>query len=169
MESSGQDSPRPHGARRRGAPGRAATMRSVTTWSDRVPDRDGIKSVVNDICFKPDGTQLVAAVGNRAEIAVLFVRAEAFYQEHTPQHVCAFVCPHRLTASATPVSIRSTRLVLSTAAATPALNLRHARASQFPATRNRGGVLAAGLTWPAPAACQSSHRLAAVAANVDVR
>ena len=28
-------------------------MRSVTTWSDRVPDRDGIKSVVNDICFKP--------------------------------------------------------------------------------------------------------------------
>ena len=40
-------------------------MRSVTTWSDRVPDRDGIKSVVNDICFKPDGTQLVAAVGNR--------------------------------------------------------------------------------------------------------
>eukprot|EP01046_Picozoa_sp_COSAG06_P080482 COSAG06_NODE_27765_length_587_cov_0.573770_2_plen_110_part_00 len=40
-------------------------MRSVTTWSDRVPDRDGIKSVVNDLCFKPDGTQLVAAVGNR--------------------------------------------------------------------------------------------------------
>ena len=56
-------------------------MRSVTTWSDRVPDRDGIKSVVNDICFKPDGTpQPVAAIGNRAEIAVLFVRAEAFYQ-----------------------------------------------------------------------------------------
>jgi len=42
-------------------------MRSVTTWSDRVPDRDGIKSVVNDICFKPDGTQLVAAVGNRVQ------------------------------------------------------------------------------------------------------
>ena len=40
-------------------------MRSVTTWSDRVPDRDGIKSVVNDLAFKPDGTQLVAAVGNR--------------------------------------------------------------------------------------------------------
>ena len=40
-------------------------IRSVTTWSDRVPDRDGIKSVVNDLAFKPDGTQLVAAVGNR--------------------------------------------------------------------------------------------------------
>ena len=40
-------------------------MRSVTTWSDRVPDRDGIKCVVNDLAFKPDGTQLVAAVGNR--------------------------------------------------------------------------------------------------------
>ena len=42
-------------------------MRSVTTWPGRVPDRDGIKSVVNDICFKPDGTQLVAAVGNRVQ------------------------------------------------------------------------------------------------------
>ena len=42
-------------------------MRSVTTWSDRVPDRDGTKSVANDICFKPDGTQPVAAIGNRVQ------------------------------------------------------------------------------------------------------
>jgi intraflagellar transport protein 122 len=40
-------------------------MRSVVTWSDRLPDRDGIKSVVNDLAFRPDGAQLVAAVGNR--------------------------------------------------------------------------------------------------------
>jgi intraflagellar transport protein 122 len=40
-------------------------MRTVVAWTDRVPDRDGIKSVVNDVCFRPDGSQLVAAVGNR--------------------------------------------------------------------------------------------------------
>ena len=49
-------------------------MRSVTTWSDRVPDRDGIKSVVNDLAFKPDGTQLVAAVGNRVLVYDAVVR-----------------------------------------------------------------------------------------------
>ena len=60
-------------------------MRSVTTWSDRVPDRDGIKSVVNDICFKPDGTQLVAAVGNRVQ-RLLFVCASRsiLSREHSP-------------------------------------------------------------------------------------
>eukprot|EP01051_Picozoa_sp_SAG22_P018253 SAG22_NODE_3022_length_2017_cov_2.015120_1_plen_377_part_00 len=40
-------------------------MRSVVTWSDRLPDRDGIESVVNDLAFRPDGAQIVAAVGNR--------------------------------------------------------------------------------------------------------
>mmetsp|Transcript_3049 Transcript_3049/g.4655 ORF Transcript_3049/g.4655 Transcript_3049/m.4655 type:complete len:1198 (+) Transcript_3049:84-3677(+) len=40
-------------------------MRAVIAWSDKVPDRDGVKSVVYDIAFRPDGTQLVAAVGNR--------------------------------------------------------------------------------------------------------
>eukprot|EP00899_Mesostigma_viride_P007013 jgi/Mesvir1/16312/Mv12764-RA.1 len=40
-------------------------MRAVVAWSDKVPDRDGVKSVCYDIAFKPDGTQLVAAVGSR--------------------------------------------------------------------------------------------------------
>eukprot|EP00741_Cyanophora_paradoxa_P007206 tig00001094_g6972.t1 len=40
-------------------------MRAVIAWSDKVPDRDGVKSIVYDIAFRPDGTQLVAAVGNR--------------------------------------------------------------------------------------------------------
>jgi hypothetical protein len=33
-------------------------MRTVVAWTDRVPDRDGIKSVVNDVCFRPDGSQV---------------------------------------------------------------------------------------------------------------
>eukprot|EP00898_Chlorokybus_atmophyticus_P005973 jgi/Chlat1/6377/Chrsp44S05756 len=40
-------------------------MRAVIAWSDQVPDRDGVKSVCYDIAFRPDGTQLVAAVGSR--------------------------------------------------------------------------------------------------------
>ena len=42
-----------------------AAMRTVVTWSDRVPEKDGVKSCVYDIAFRPDGTQLVAAVGSR--------------------------------------------------------------------------------------------------------
>eukprot|EP00240_Pyramimonas_obovata_P000052 CAMPEP_0118949464 /NCGR_PEP_ID=MMETSP1169-20130426/49666_1 /TAXON_ID=36882 /ORGANISM="Pyramimonas obovata, Strain CCMP722" /LENGTH=1253 /DNA_ID=CAMNT_0006896109 /DNA_START=163 /DNA_END=3921 /DNA_ORIENTATION=+ len=40
-------------------------MRAVVTWSDKVPDRDGIKSVCYDVAFKPDGTHLVTGVGSR--------------------------------------------------------------------------------------------------------
>eukprot|EP00854_Cymbomonas_tetramitiformis_P014886 gene14886-17599_t len=40
-------------------------MRAVVAWSDKVPDRDGVKSVCYDIAFKPDGTQLVTGVGSR--------------------------------------------------------------------------------------------------------
>jgi len=43
-------------------------MRAVVAWSDRVPDRDGVKSVCYDIAFKPDGTQLVTGVGSRVLI-----------------------------------------------------------------------------------------------------
>jgi len=40
-------------------------MRAVVAWSDKVPDRDGVKSICYDIAFKPDGTQLVTGVGSR--------------------------------------------------------------------------------------------------------
>lgn len=41
------------------------TMRTIVAWTDKVPERDGVKSCVYDIVFKPDGSQLVAAVGSR--------------------------------------------------------------------------------------------------------
>ena len=40
-------------------------MRSVIAWSDNVPERDGVLNTVWDIAFRPDGSQLVVAVGNR--------------------------------------------------------------------------------------------------------
>ncbi|CEG41209.1 intraflagellar transport protein 122 homolog [Plasmopara halstedii] len=40
-------------------------MRSVLAWSDKVPERNGEKFVVQDLAFKPDGSQVVAAVGTR--------------------------------------------------------------------------------------------------------
>ena len=40
-------------------------MRTTLTWSDKVPERDGVTSVCHSVCFSPDGSQLLAAVGNR--------------------------------------------------------------------------------------------------------
>lgn len=40
-------------------------MRAEVAWTDRVPERDGVKNCVYDIAFRPDGAQLVAAVGSR--------------------------------------------------------------------------------------------------------
>lgn len=40
-------------------------MRTVISWTDRIPDHDGGKVAVNGLAFRPDGTQLIAAVGNR--------------------------------------------------------------------------------------------------------
>ncbi|RLN15216.1 hypothetical protein BBJ28_00011620 [Nothophytophthora sp. Chile5] len=41
------------------------TMRAVLAWSDKVPERNGEKFVVQDLAFRPDGAQVVAAVGSR--------------------------------------------------------------------------------------------------------
>lgn len=43
-------------------------MRSVVSWSEQVPDRDGQPTPIFDLAFKPDGSQLVAAVGNRVVV-----------------------------------------------------------------------------------------------------
>ena len=40
-------------------------MRTTLSWSDKVPERDGVTSVCHSVCFSPDGSQLLAAVGNR--------------------------------------------------------------------------------------------------------
>ncbi|KAL3679756.1 hypothetical protein R1sor_022712 [Riccia sorocarpa] len=40
-------------------------MRAVVVWNDLVPEHDGIKSICYSLAFRPDGTQLIAAVGSR--------------------------------------------------------------------------------------------------------
>ncbi|KAG8465049.1 hypothetical protein KFE25_012412 [Diacronema lutheri] len=40
-------------------------MRTVLAWSDKPAEREGAKNIVYDIAFRPDGLQLVAAVGMR--------------------------------------------------------------------------------------------------------
>lgn len=43
-------------------------MRTVLAWSDKVPERNGEKYVVQDVAFHPDGTHIVAAVGTRVMV-----------------------------------------------------------------------------------------------------
>jgi hypothetical protein len=40
-------------------------MRSLLQWADQVPDVDGKTQVVWDLCYRPDGSMLVAAVGRQ--------------------------------------------------------------------------------------------------------
>ncbi|XP_018007047.1 intraflagellar transport protein 122 homolog [Hyalella azteca] len=40
-------------------------MRTVPTWVDKVHDRDKIEQCIYDLCFCPDGSQLIVAAGNR--------------------------------------------------------------------------------------------------------
>jgi len=43
-------------------------MKTKKIWSDTLPEKDGQKVPVNDLAFKPDGTELVVAVGDRVFI-----------------------------------------------------------------------------------------------------
>ncbi|XP_052282617.1 intraflagellar transport protein 122 homolog isoform X3 [Dreissena polymorpha] len=40
-------------------------MRAVPTWVDKVHDKDKQEQCIWDLCFKPDGSQLIVAAGNR--------------------------------------------------------------------------------------------------------
>eukprot|EP00754_Rhynchopus_humris_P012587 Rhum_TRINITY_DN14297_c3_g2::Rhum_TRINITY_DN14297_c3_g2_i1::g.78668::m.78668/K19656/IFT122; intraflagellar transport protein 122 len=40
-------------------------MKTITTWQDRIPEHTQGKCPVHDVAFRPDGTQLIAAVGVR--------------------------------------------------------------------------------------------------------
>jgi intraflagellar transport protein 122 len=40
-------------------------MRTVTLWQDRVPEREKYSNAIWSIAFKPDGTQIIVAAGNR--------------------------------------------------------------------------------------------------------
>ncbi|XP_078340377.1 intraflagellar transport protein 122 homolog isoform X7 [Crassostrea virginica] len=40
-------------------------MRAVPIWVDKVHDRDKVDQCIWDLCFKPDGNQLIVAAGNR--------------------------------------------------------------------------------------------------------
>ncbi|PRP80717.1 hypothetical protein PROFUN_11590 [Planoprotostelium fungivorum] len=43
-------------------------MRTITTWLDRVSDRDNVKQPIYDLAFRPDGTQLVVSCGQRVNV-----------------------------------------------------------------------------------------------------
>eukprot|EP01137_Pigoraptor_chileana_P031284 Opistho-2@18911 len=43
-------------------------MRAVVAWADKVHDRDGVKQCIYDIAFRPDGSQVNVAAGNRVLI-----------------------------------------------------------------------------------------------------
>ncbi|KAL0036626.1 hypothetical protein WJX79_003303 [Trebouxia sp. C0005] len=40
-------------------------MRTQLSWSDKAPEKDGVKGVCYDIAFKPDGSELVTGIGSR--------------------------------------------------------------------------------------------------------
>eukprot|EP00743_Colponemidia_sp_Colp-15_P003978 GILK01004290.1.p1 GENE.GILK01004290.1~~GILK01004290.1.p1 ORF type:complete len:1251 (-),score=266.14 GILK01004290.1:264-4016(-) len=40
-------------------------MRTVVSWADRIPEREGISNTIWDVAFRPDGSQIIVGVGNR--------------------------------------------------------------------------------------------------------
>ncbi|XP_014675394.1 PREDICTED: intraflagellar transport protein 122 homolog [Priapulus caudatus] len=40
-------------------------MRTVPTWVDKVSDKDKVEQCIYDLCFRPDGSQLIVAAGTR--------------------------------------------------------------------------------------------------------
>uniref|UniRef100_A0A673HBF4 Intraflagellar transport protein 122 homolog n=1 Tax=Sinocyclocheilus rhinocerous TaxID=307959 RepID=A0A673HBF4_9TELE len=46
-------------------------MRAVPTWIDKVHDRDKVEQCIYDLAFRPDGSQLIVAAGNRVLVSDL--------------------------------------------------------------------------------------------------
>ncbi|KAK7146643.1 hypothetical protein R3I93_014184 [Phoxinus phoxinus] len=46
-------------------------MRAVPTWIDKVHDRDKVEQCIYDLAFRPDGSQLIVAAGNRVLVTNL--------------------------------------------------------------------------------------------------
>lgn len=47
-------------------------MRAVLRWREQPPEKDGVKGIVYDVAFSPDGLEVIGGVGSR----VLIFRAE---------------------------------------------------------------------------------------------
>jgi len=43
-------------------------VRAVVSWTDQVPEKEGVRAQVQDIAFRPDGSQIIVACGNRVLI-----------------------------------------------------------------------------------------------------
>ena len=43
-------------------------MKSVQKWIDKIPKREGHTRSVWDMCFSPDGSQVIVAVSNRVVV-----------------------------------------------------------------------------------------------------
>ena len=43
-------------------------MNASEKWSDQIPERKGHTRSVWDMCFSPDGSQIVAAISNRVVV-----------------------------------------------------------------------------------------------------
>lgn len=40
-------------------------MKTEHIWAERIPGKDNLRPCIFDMCWKPDGTQLLVAIGNR--------------------------------------------------------------------------------------------------------
>eukprot|EP00912_Choanoflagellata_sp_UC4_P002284 UC4_evm1s1441 len=64
-------------------------MKSVITWADKVHDRDGVPICIYDIAFSPDGSQIIAAAGNRV---LVYYTADGEFVTGLKGHVDAVYC-----------------------------------------------------------------------------
>ncbi|GFH10763.1 WD_REPEATS_REGION domain-containing protein, partial [Haematococcus lacustris] len=66
-------------------------MRTVVAWQETPPEKDGVRNVCYDVCYKPDGTQLVAGVGNRV---LVYDAVDATVPHHAQDSVYCVAYAH---------------------------------------------------------------------------